>query len=244
MNQQPSCEDLRLGKTIEGFQLHSPLGQGPFFRIYGANKGSEEWRLYAWDKLPEPPKEALSRFESLSQSLAALKDPSLVAVVGPFTFPDGAVGWAVQQPNAKDGASFLSDGAKKSIAGPGLAAIARGLAVTASAGVIHPGLCIENLWFSPKAPFGLVGGFFSWRRLYPELSQYLPPEEAPESQAPEGPKTAASLVYSLSLVAQSLSLSPPEGSLAEDPASRPSLSALADSFASQTPGFFGRLFGR
>jgi hypothetical protein len=241
---QPSCEDLRLGKTIEGFQLHSPLSQGPFFRIYGANRGPEEWRLYAWDKLPAPSTEALKRFEDLAQSLAALKDPSLVAVVGPFTFPDGAVGWAVQQPNAKDGASFLSDGAKKSIAAPALAAIARGLAAAAGAGAIHPGLTLDNLWFSQKAPFGLVGGFFSWRRLYPELSQYLPPEEALESQAPEGSKAAASLVYSLSLIAQSLSLSSPEGSLAEDPASRPSLAALADSFASQTPGFFGRLFGR
>jgi hypothetical protein len=241
---QPSCEDLRLGKTIEGFQLHSPLGQGPFFRIYGANKGPEEWRLYAWDKLPAPPKEALSRFESLSQALTALKDPSLIRVAGPFTFPDGAVGWAVHQPNAKDGASFVTDGARKSVAAPGLAAIARGLGAAAEAGVIHPGLTIESLWFSQKAPFGLVGGFFSWRRLYPELSQYLPPEEALDGQAPEGNVTAASLVYSLSCIAKELSLSSPEGALQKDPASRPSLSALADSYAAQAPGFFGRLFGR
>jgi hypothetical protein len=241
---QPSCEDLRLGKTIEGFHIHSPLGQGPFFRIYGANKGSEEWKLYAWDKLPEPPKESLTQFERLSQSLLGLKESSIIPVVGPFTFPDGAVGWAVFQPFAKDGRSVLSDGAKKSMTAPGLSGIAKGLSAAASAGVIHPGLSLDNLWFSSKAPHGLVGGFFSWRRLYPGISKLLPPEEAPESQAPEGPQTEASLVYSLAHIASELSFEPPAAALSEDPVQRPTARALADFFAAQTPGFLGRLLGR
>jgi hypothetical protein len=92
---QPSCEDLRLGKTIEGFSLHSPLGQGPFYRIYGADRGPEEWKIFAWDKLPTPPTEALNDFEQQASRLASLKHPSIIPVVGPFTLPDGAIAWAV-----------------------------------------------------------------------------------------------------------------------------------------------------
>ena len=233
---QPSCEDLRLGKTIEGFSIHSPLGQGPFFRIYGADKGPEEWRLFAWDKLPTPPAEALKGFEQQAARLSSLKHPSIIPVVGPFTLPDGAIAWAVSQPNAKNGSVFAAEGVKASQAAAGLATISGALSAACSVGAWHPGLSLESLWFSKAAPFGFVGGFFSWRRLYPELSQWLPPEEPNPHLAPEGDNTEASLADSLSTIAQEIGL--------RLPAETPSLQALSEIFAQQRPGFWGRLFGR
>jgi hypothetical protein len=243
---QPSCEDLRLGKTIEGFLLHSPLGQGPFFRIYGANKGTEEWKVFAWDKIPPPPKDALDRFEKQSKTLASLQQTSIIPVVGPLLIPEDSVGWAVFEPSAKNGGNVISDGAKASTAAPGFAAIAKALSAASQVGVFHPGLSAESLWFSKVAPFGLVGGFFSWRRIYPEISRYLPPEEENPHSAPEGTNqgTEAALVYSLSSVSQEFGLTPPPEALSENPQKRPSLLTLADSFSSQRPGFFGRLFGK
>ena len=241
---QPSCEDLRLGKTIEGFQIHSPLGQGPFFRIYGADRGPDEWRVFAWDKLPAPPAEALRGFEQQAARLSALHHPSIVPVVGPFTLPDGAIAWAVSQPNAKPGASFVSEGPKASQAAPGLAAIASALSAASDAGALHPGLSVDHLWLSKNAPVGLVGGFFSWRRLYPGLSQWLPPEEPNPHTAPEGNTSAASLVYSLASLSRELGLTPPDAALSEAASERPSLTALSEVFAQQRPGFWGRLLGR
>jgi hypothetical protein len=241
---QPSCEDLRLGKTIEGFSLHSPLGQGPFYRIYGADRGPEEWKIFAWDKLPTPPTEALNGFEQQASRLASLKHPSIIPVVGPFTLPDGAIAWAVSQPNAKSGSAFAADGAKTSQAALGLAAISEALSAACGVGALHPGLSLDSLWFSKAAPFGLVGGFFSWRRFYPALSQWLPPEEPNPHTAPQEANTEASLVYTLANIGQTFGLRLPAEALSETPAQRPSLPALAAFFSQQRPGFWGRLFGR
>lgn len=240
---QPSCEDLRIGKTIEGFQIHSPLGQGPFFRVYGADKGDEEWRVYAWEGAP-PSDEALSRFGAQVEKLSSLQDPSLIPVRGPFSFPDGAVGWAVQHPAARDVRGLVEAGsAKASLVTSAFSAIAKTLAAAASAGVLHPGLSPDTLFVRQTAPFGLVSGFFSWRKIYPPLVAQIGPEAESPFEAPEEEKTEASLVYSLGKISEALGVSIQEAT-SEDPKKRPTLSALAQAYSSQRPGFWGRLFGK
>jgi hypothetical protein len=170
-----------------------------------------------------------------------------VPVRGPFSFQDGAVGWAVAQPPGQSLALLLRQGApKQSQLAPALGAAARALAAAARAGVLHPEPRPESLFLCREAPAGRLAGFFSWRELSPRLTNLLGPEEPSKYRAPEGTKSEASLAYSLAQIGAEAGLcpEPARAALQEDPAVRPGLPDLAEAYEKIRPGFLARLFGR
>lgn len=245
MERAPSCEDLRVGQTVGGLRVHSPMRKGPFFRVYGADGPDGDWLVYAWEGPPPPSEAAISAFRERAERLAAAAHPGLVPVRGPFSFAEGELGWATSLPVGGGFDELLSqDKVKASVAAPALAQAARALAAALRAGLSHPELRPEHLQVHPVQT--RVTGFFSWRLLHPPLHAILPPEEENFARAPEGGGDAPALSFALGTLAARAGLAHAAITAAQQsaPGRRPGLEELAGALEGLRPGLFGRLFGR